>query len=50
MGKGSTPGKFKVEKIDKISELPKDEYIEVKNYFLSLVQQMEKKILEREDR
>lgn len=42
LGQGTTPGKVKVEKIDKISELPKEEFTEVRDYFRTLVEHMDK--------
>lgn len=42
LGKGSTPGTFKVEKIDKISQLPKEEFTEVRDYLRKLVEHMDK--------
>lgn len=44
LGEGPTPGTFKVEKIDKISQLPKEEFIEVRDYLRKLVEHMDKMI------
>lgn len=42
LGEGTTPGKIKAEKIDKISELPKKEFTEVRDYLRKLVEHMDK--------
>ena len=45
LGQGTTPGKVKVEKIDKISELPKEEFTEVRDYLRTLVEHMDKMLV-----